>query len=170
MRWLAAAVWVMSAGAGPSFEVLENIEYRAVTIEPGQRKSFRVPTLEKVTASSGACVEEGMEFETGETFWLRATCGGVRTALVWRADGKRIHVLACAEDEKRAPAVVRLRLKLQGELKGSRQQTACVRNGRVELWGWASSAEDKMRLDALAAKYGDEQVKNFIELLEAAEE
>ncbi len=168
MRWLATAVWLVSAGAG--VELLQNIEYRAVTIEPGQRKSFRVPTLEKVTASSGTCVEEGMEFETSETFWLRATCGGVRTALVWRADGKRIHVLACAEDEKRSSGLLRLRQKLQGELNGSKQHTACVRNGRVELWGWASTAEEKLRLDALAAKYGDAQVKNFVELLEAAEE
>jgi len=160
-------MWSAAAGAT---EVLQGIEFRAVTLEPGQRRSFRVPTLERVTGTSGACIEEGVDTDADETFWLLATCGGVRTTLVWRADGKRIHVMACAEDEKNRPAaMVKLRQKVQLELKGSKQQTACVRNGRVELWGWASSAAEKAHLDALETRYGEAQVKSFVEVLEVEE-
>ncbi len=147
-------------------EVLQGIEFRAVTLEPGQRKSFRVPGLERVGGNSGTCIEEGLDLEEPETFWLRATCGGVRTATVWRADLKAIHVLACGEDASNRPAgMVKLRQKVQAELK-SKQQTACVRNGHVELWGWAKTAEEKKGLDALAAKYGDANVRNLVETLE----
>ncbi len=168
MRWLVV-VAVMVASVAFGAEVLQNVAYRAVTLEPGERKSFRVPTLERVNATSGSCVEEGMELDEAETFWLQATCGGVRTALVWRADGRRVHVMACAEDAAARPAhLVKLRVKMQAELK-SKQQTACVRNGRVELWGWASTAEEKGRLDALERKLGEDKVKNFVEVLEATE-
>ncbi len=166
MTRLAAALLVLLSGAT---ETLVNVEYRAVTLEPGQRKGFRVPTLEKVTATSSTCVEEGMDLDQAETFWMQAACSGVRTAFAWRADGHRVYVMACAEDSAARPAaLVKLRQKVQVEAKLSKSQTACVRNGRVELWGWAKSAEEKAGLDQFVAKHAD-QVTSFVEVIDPSE-
>ncbi len=144
-------------------------DFRAVTLEPGQRRGFRVPSLERVTATSSTCIEEGLDIDQPETFWMQAACSGVRTAFAWRADGHRFYVMACAEDAAARPApLLKLRQRVQAEAKLSKSQTACVRNGRVELWGWAKSAEEKSSLDAVAARYGD-QVKSFIEVIDPSE-
>jgi hypothetical protein len=146
-------------------EVLKE-DYRAVTLEPKGRTRFRVPNLETVTGSSGRCIEEGMDSEEPETFWLEASCGGVRTSLAWRKDGTRIHVMVCAEPEERTAEQVKLRKAVQAALKGMKSVTACVRNGRVELWGWVKSAADKTRMTALEARHGLDKVRSFVELIE----
>lgn len=148
-------------------EVLQaGLEYRAVTLDPTERRRFRVVNLETVTGSSGRCVEEGMDSEEPDTFWVEASCAGIRTSLAWRKDGTRIHVMACAEPEERTKAQVALRKKLQGDLKAFKSVTACVRNGRVELWGWVKSEADKKKMTALEAKYGLDAVRSFVELIE----
>jgi hypothetical protein len=157
----AALLLVTLAAAEP----LGSARFRAVTLEPGQRKHFRVEHLEKVTAASGRCVEEGMDVDEPQTFWLEASCGGVRTTLAWRKDGSRVHVMACAEDDTRTPALVKRRQKVQGELKAHKAVTACVRHGTVELWGWALSPTEFEQVQALARKLGDDQVTNKVELL-----
>lgn len=159
------ALSLLSLGAA---EVLSG-EYRAVTLEVGQRRQFRVPKLETVTGSSGRCVEEGMDQEEPEAIWIEASCPGVRTSLVWKKDGSRVHVMACAEDlEGRSPAQLKLRQKVQGELK-QKSVTACVRNGRVELWGWYRTDAEGAQLAALEKKYGLEQLRNFAEKLHVEE-
>ena len=77
----------------------------------------------------------------------------------------RVHVLACAEDTKRTPALVKLRQKLQGELKAYKAMTACVRGGRVELWGWAVTPQERDFASGLAKKHGLDQVDSHVELL-----
>jgi hypothetical protein len=86
--------------------------------------------------------------------------------MVWLKDGTRIHMLACAEAGGVKPELKKLRLKLQGELKAWKSATACVRNGRVELWGWVEAPDDKAKISQLAAKYDVEKVVNKVELVE----
>ncbi len=160
---LVSLLWLGAA------EILSG-EYRAVTVEVGQRRQFRVPKLETVTGSSGRCVEEGMDSEEYETIWIEASCSGVRTSLVWKKDGTRVHVIACAEEvENRSPVMLKLRQKLQGELKQLKSVTACVRNGRVELWGWFRTDAEGAQVSALEKKYGLESVRSFVEKLPAEE-
>lgn len=145
-------------------EVLSG-EYRAVTIEVGSRKQFRVPKLETVTGASGRCLEEGMDIEENESIWIEASCSGVRTSLVWKSDGTRIHVMACGEEvEGRDPTLFKLRQKLQGELKAHKSVTACVKNGRIELWGWVKGETDAAQVKALEKKYSP--VRSFVEMME----
>jgi len=146
-------------------EVLKE-DYRAVTLEPGGRVRFRVPDLEYVTGSSGRCIEEGLDSEEPETFFLEASCAGVRTSLAWKKGGTRVHVMACAEPEERTAEQVKLRKALQAQVKAWKSVTACVRNGRVELWGWVKTAADQKKLGALEAKYGLEKVRSFVEVIE----
>lgn len=159
MRPIALLVTFLTLGAA---EQLGAVRYRAVTLEPSQRKMFRVSELERVTAASGRCVEEGMDVDEPETFWLEASCGGVRTTFAWKKDGTRVHVMACAEDSKRSSALVKVRQRLQGELKALKSVTACVRGERVELWGWALTPKERDVVAALASKHGAE---NHVELL-----
>jgi hypothetical protein len=140
--------------------------YRAVTLEPGQRRTFRVTGLETVTGSTGRCVEESIDEEEADALALQASCGGVRTTLAWKKGGERVHIMACAEAEDRQPALVSFRKTVQAQLKGSKTVTACVRNGRVELWGWASSEDELKHMGALEKKYGMDRVRSFVELLE----
>ncbi|MBL8923736.1 MAG: hypothetical protein JNJ54_33080 [Myxococcaceae bacterium] len=159
MKPLAALLTFLTLGAA---EQLGDTRYRAVTLEPAQRKMFRVADLEKVTAASGRCIEEGMDVDEPQTFWLEATCGGVRTTFAWKKDGTRVHVMACAEDAKRSSALVKLRQRVQQELKAMKSVTACVRGERVELWGWALSPKERDAVSALANKHG---LENHVELL-----
>jgi hypothetical protein len=152
-----------------SAEPLGATRYRAVTLDPGQRRMFRVSELEKVTASSGLCIEEGMDVDEPETFWLEGSCSGVRTTFAWKKGGARVHVLACAEDPRRPPALLKLRQKVQSELKAHKAMTACVRGSRVELWGWALTAQEHEFASSLAKKHGD-QVENHVELLSEDEQ
>lgn len=143
-------------------------EYRALTMEVGQHRQFRVPRLETITGSSGRCLEEGMDSEEPEAIWIEASCAGVRTSLVWKKDGTRVHVMACAEDpDTRPAALLKLRQKVQGELKGSKTVAACVRNGKVELWGWVKSDAELARLGALEKKYGLDSVRSYAEKIQA---
>ncbi len=145
-----------------------DVPYRAVTLEPRERRAFRVPGLETLTASTGRCVEEGLESDQVQTIFLQASCSGVRTTLAWRKDGVRVHVMACAEGDDRPAALVTLRKAVQAELKalkGVKSVTACVRNGRVELWGWSASPQDQQKLTQLEKKYGLDQVRSFVEPL-----
>lgn len=164
-----AALGVVALLSLSSAELLTG-EYRAVTLEVGQHRQYRVPGLETVTGSSGRCIEEGMDSEEPEAIWLEASCSGVRTSLVWKKDGTRVHVMACAEDpQTRTPAQLKLRQKVQGELKASRTVTACVRNGRVELWGWVRTDAEGAQLAALEKKHGLEQLRSFAEKLQTEE-
>jgi hypothetical protein len=151
-------------------EVLSG-EYRAVTLEVGQHKQYRVPRLETVTGSSGRCVEEGMDSEEPEAIWIEASCAGVRTSIVWKKDGSRVHVMACAEDPAaRTPAMLKLRQQVDKELKTLKSVTACVHNGRVELWGWFKTDAEGAQLAALEKKHGLESVRNFAEKLSGSED
>lgn len=162
MKALVAMCALLLLGAA---EPLGSARYRAVTLEPGERRFFRVEALEKVTAASGRCVEEGMDVDEPQTFWLESACSGVRTTFAWKKDGTRVHVLACAEDGKRLPAQVKLRQKVQAELKAYKAMTACVRNGRVEVWGWALTPKEREFASGLQAKHGLDAVVNHVELL-----
>lgn len=169
MRWAGRAALLLGAlllsGAA---EPLTG-DYRAITLEVGQRRQFRVQRLETVTGSSGRCVEEGMDSEEPESIWIEASCGGVRTSLVWRKDGTRVHVMACAEDpETRTAEQLRLRQRVEKELKGLKSVTACVRGGRVELWGWVQTDAEAAQLKALEKRFGLDAVRNFAERLEEA--
>lgn len=164
MNDLLSLVTVLSLG---SAELLSG-DYRAVTMEVGQHRQFRVPKLETITGSSGRCIEEGMDSEEPESIWIEASCGGVRTSMVWKKDGSRVHVMACAEDpQTRTPALLKLRQKVQGELKGSKTVAACVRNGKVELWGWVKSDAESAQLAALEKKYGIDQLRSYAEMIKA---
>ena len=162
MRVLLVAMAMLSVGAAE----LLTVQYRAVTLDPGQRKLFRAPGVERVTASSGRCVEEGMDTTEPDTFWIEASCGGVRTSLVWLPDGTRFHVMACAEEEDRPQRLLKLRQKIQGDLKAWKSVTACVRNGKVELWGWVMTPADKKKVRDVEIKYGLDDVKDRVELIE----
>jgi hypothetical protein len=160
---MASVVMLLLSGT----EVIDGT-YRAVTLEPHEHRAFRVPGLETVTASTGRCIEEGMESDQVQTLFLEATCGGVRTTLAWRKDGVRVHLMACAEADDRPAPLVALRKTVQAELKalkGVKTMTACVRNGRVELWGWTASPEDLQKLTQLEKKHGLESVRSFVEAL-----
>lgn len=142
-------------------------DYRAVTLEVGQRQQFRVPRLETITGSSGRCLEEGLDSEEPDTIWIEASCAGVRTSMVWKKDGKRVHVMACAEDaQTRSPALLKLRRQVQAELKGLKTVAACVRNGKVELWGWVKSEPESALLKALEKKHGLDQVRSYAEKIQ----
>jgi hypothetical protein len=162
MRAVVAGIVCLTLG---SAEVLQGVRYRAVTLAPNERKRFRVPMLERVTASSGQCIEEGMDVEEPETFWLDGTCSGVRTAMVWLTDGSRVTVLACAEGAGAPAKLVKLRAKAQAEVKGWRSVTACVREGAVELWGWVETEAELKKVRALERKLGDD-VHSKVELIE----
>ena len=160
---------VMGLVALSAAEVLTG-SYRAVTLEVGQRRQFRAPGLETVTGSSGRCVEEGMDQEEPETMWIEGSCAGLRTLLAWKKGGARMHVMACVEDpETRPPDALKLRQKLQGELKALKSVTPCVRNGRVELWGWAETDAQLAQVQALEKKHGLDRVRSFVERLPAEE-
>ena len=161
-----SAVAVLFLGAA---ELLSG-DYRAVTMEVGNRRQFRVPNLETITGSSGKCLEEGMDSEEPEAIWIEASCGGVRTSLVWRKDGSRVHVMACAEDpQSRTPALLKLRKKIEAELKGSKTVAACVRNGKVELWGWVKTDAEGVQLAALEKKYGLDSVRSYAEKIQSGD-
>ena len=153
-----------SAWAGP--EVLKNLRYRAVTLAHAERKQFKIPDVERLTASSGLCLEETLDVEETQTLIISATCEGVRTSMVWLKDGTRIHMLACAEGNVLSPELLKLRKKLQVELKPWKSATACVRNGRVELWGWVENTEAQEKISKIARKYEYEKVANKVELVE----
>ena len=115
-------------------------------------------------AEVAGCVEEGMQRDEAESLSVEARCSGVRTTVAWRRDGSRVQLMVCAE-ESAAPELVTLRKAMQAELRALRGVTACVRNGRVELWGWARSEEELQRMRGLERKY-PEQVRSFVELIE----
>ena len=157
-------VVVLLAAGGP--EVLKGIRYRAVTLANGERKLFKIPDVERVTGSWGACLEETVDLEETETLAITATCESMRTSMVWLKDGTRIHMLACAEGPSVSAPMKKLRAKLQGDLKKWKSTTACVRNGRVELWGWVESPADRDRIAALMEKQDPSKVVNKVELIE----
>ncbi len=156
-----ALVWLGAA------ELLTG-DFRAVTLEVGNHRQYRVPNLETITGSSGKCLEEGMDSEEPDSIWIEASCAGVRTSMVWKKDGSRVHVMACAEDpQTRTPALLKMRKKLEGELKGSKTVTACVRNGKIELWGWVKSEAEAAHLASLEKKYGIDQVRSYAEKIQS---
>lgn len=144
---------------------LLTVEYRAITMSKDEHRTFRVVGLETVTGSTGRCLQEGMDTEEPETFFIHAECAAVRTSLVWLKGGKRLHVMACAEEDPPKEALA-LRKKLSAELKNEKSVTACVHDGRVQLVGWAAKPELKARMQALEKRYGYEKVKDAVELLE----
>lgn len=140
----AAAVW-----ADP-----ENVvgRYRALTLNPSERRELRIAGLERVTGSSGACLEEGLALDSVETMFVEASCAGVRTSIAWLKGSVRVHVLVCAEDAERPAASVKLRQKAQGELKKWSSVTACVRGAEVHLLGWVQNPGEKVKIAAVAKK------------------
>jgi hypothetical protein len=169
-RLLASMINALALALSLGAAELLSGDYRAVMLEVGQHRQFRVPKLETITGSSGRCLEEGMDSEEPESIWIEASCAGVRTSLVWKTDGTRVHVMACAEDpETRTPAQLKLRQKVQAELKGSKTVTACVRNGKVELWGWVRTDAEAAQLAALEKKHGLDQLRSFAEKIQSEE-
>lgn len=162
---LALLLLPAAAQAQAQAERLGGLRYRAVTLEPGQQKSFVLPGVEKLTGNSGECLEEGLMPDSLETLFIRALCPGVRTSLAWKADGTRLHILACSEGAERGAAVLALRKKVQAALKKEKAVTACVRGGHVELLGWAFSEAALARWVALARAHGA-QVESHVELVE----
>ena len=148
-------------------ESLVGVSYRAVTFEPNERRLFRVPQLERVTGASGTCIEEILDAGETETLTLQSSCAGLRTAMVWRRDASRVHLMVCAEDAERSASLVKTRKSVQQALVTAkvRSATACVRNGRVELHGWALTAAEKKQIDAVQKRFG-EVVANRVELVE----
>ena len=146
--------------------MLIGTRFRAVTLGFEERKQFKIPGVERITAASGACLEESLDVEETQTLILTASCEGVRTSMVWLKDGTRIHMLACAEAADVKPQLKKLRVQLQNELKAWKSATACVRNGRVELWGWVEKQSDKERITRLSEKYGSEKVADKVEYVE----
>ena len=53
---------------------------------------------------------------------------------------------------------------LQREIKAHKSVTACVRNGRVEVWGWVQTQEEMAPFAALEKKHRD-TVKSFVEVI-----
>ncbi len=151
-RALATLLFSLSALAGEKLEVLTDVKFRAVTLQPGESKQFKIPEVERLTASSGACLEESLDTEEEHTLVITAKCGGVRTSMVWLKGGERIQMLACAEGTESTAAAKKLRAKAQAELKGYKSVTACARYGRVELLGWVEQQADKDKLAKLAQK------------------
>jgi len=137
-----------------------------VTLAHAERKQFKIPDVERLTASSGLCLEETLDVEETQTLIISATCEGVRTSMVWLKDGTRIHMLACAEGEVVKAELKKLRTKLQAELKKWKSATACVRGNRVELWGWVEEPSDQEKIAKIAGKYDFEKVVNKVELVE----
>ena len=129
-------------------------KYRALTLNPNERRELRAVGLERVTASSGACLEEGMALDSVETMFVEASCASVRTSIAWLSNGKRVHVLVCSEDETRSTASLKKRQAAQKDLKPWKAVTACVRAGEVHLLGWAQNNAEKEKLAALAKKHG----------------
>lgn len=160
MRWVV--LWLVVAGS----ELITN-RHRAVTLEPGERKSFRVPDVETFTGGTGRCIEESVDSDEADSISLTAVCSGLRTTLAWKKGGTRVHIMACAEGDERPAALLSLRKTLQAELR-LRSVTACVRNNRVELWGWAE-ANDLPRFQAMEKKYGRDKVRSYVELLESTD-
>lgn len=159
---LLAAWGVLAATAAvagePPVETLQGVRYRAVTLDPGQRRVFKVPGLERLTASSGTCLEEELAEE--ETIAVDPKCAGVRTSLLWLQGGQRIHLMACAEDEGREPALVKARQKVQADLRAFKGATACIRYKRIELLGWVLTPEEKAKVAQVAKKHGaDDKVE-----------
>lgn len=165
-RAVAAVVLLAATAAWAGPEVLKGVRFRAVTLAHEEHKQFKIPDVERLTASSGMCLEETLDVEETQTLIISATCEGVRTSMVWLKDGTRIHMLACAEGAAVKPELKKLRVKLQGELKAWKSATACIRNGRVELWGWVEEPDDKEKVAQIAAKYDFEKVVNKVELVE----
>lgn len=160
----AALLWPVVAFAGEP-EVLTG-RYRALTLNPSETRELKAVGLERVTASSGACLEEGMSLDSVHTMFIKATCASVRTSIAWLENGKRIHVLVCAEDETRQPATVKKRQKVQAELKSYKAVTACVRGNEIHLLGWASSTAEREKLAAIAKKH---ELVDKVEVLGEAE-
>jgi len=146
-------------------ETLDADNYRAITLTKGERRVFRVPGLERVTGNTGRCIEEGLASGEAESLYLEALCGGLRTTVAWQSDGRRVQVMVCAEEGGEPPGLLSLRRSIQVEVRALKGVTACVRNGRVELWGWVKSEADLKHVVALERKYPD-RVRSFVEMLE----
>ncbi|MBK7857561.1 MAG: hypothetical protein IPJ65_02825 [Archangiaceae bacterium] len=144
---------VLLLAAAPGSELITG-RFRALTFEPGERRELRAAGLERVTGSSGDCLEEGMAPDAFETLYIEAKCGGVRTSIAWLANQKRIHVLVCAEEVGRSATAVTLRKKAQRLVKGWKSVTACVRGEEVQLLGWARDEAEKVKVAGVARKLG----------------
>jgi hypothetical protein len=145
------AVALLTLGTEP-----ENLtgRYRALTLNPGERRELHALGLERVTGASGACIEEGMSSDSVETMFVQANCSSVRTTIAWLQKSVRIHILICAEGEEREAALVKQREKAQREFKAWKGVTVCVRGPEVQLLGWAASPAERDKLAAKAKKLG----------------
>ncbi len=143
-----------------------DVEYRAVTLAVNERRVFHVPHLDRVTGSTGRCVAEGLDSVEPQSFWVQGLCSGMRTVMVWKKTGRRMHLLACVESDDVAKDVMVNRNAISNELKAMKSVTVCARNGRVELWGWAQTLKEADRINAILAKYDRSAVRNFVERIE----
>jgi hypothetical protein len=161
-RLWPAVLW-LSLGADPD-ELTGR--YRALTLGPGERRELHARGLERVTGSSGACIEEGLSADTVETMFVQANCASVRTSIAWLQKNVRVHILVCAEAAEVEAPLVKLRQKAQRELKAWKGVTPCVHEHEVQLLGWATSPAEREKLGKLAKKLG---LTDKVELLGEAE-
>lgn len=148
---LAFALFACAAWADP--EELTG-RYRAITLNPDERRELHAKGLERVTGASGACIEEGLSADTTETLFVQGHCPGVRTSMAWLEHNVRVHILICVESEDREKGPLKLREKAQKEFKNWRGVTACVRGQEVHLLGWAATPAERAKLGAMAKKLG----------------
>jgi hypothetical protein len=154
VRALALAVGLVATSAlADDAEELTG-RYRAVTLNPNERREMHAKGLDRVTAASGACIEEGLSADNPDTLFMQANCPGVRTSIAWLQHNVRVHILICVESEDREKAQVKLRQKAQKELKAWRGITPCVRGNEVHLLGWAATPAERTTLGAMAKKLG----------------
>jgi hypothetical protein len=141
-------------------EVLKGGAYRAVTIKAGDRKLFKIPDLEKLTGSSGKCIEEGMADTDEGIIAVSAECAGVRTTMAWLNDKRRVTLLVCAEKET-TPALEKQRSAIAKELRDIGSVTVCIREKTLWLHGWVFTDAQQARVRAIAGK--NELIENRVE-------
>ncbi|MBL8949928.1 MAG: hypothetical protein JNK82_04065 [Myxococcaceae bacterium] len=153
VRSLSLSLVLSASAAWAAEPELLTGRYRALTLNPNERRELKAVGLERVTGSSGRCLEEGMALDSVHTMFVEAKCASVRTSMAWLDNGKRIHVLVCAEDESRPAATVKKRQKVQTELKAWKGVTACVQGNEIHLLGWVQNASEREKLAGIARKH-----------------
>ena len=143
-----------------------DVEFRAVTLAVNERRVFHVPHLDRVTGSTGRCVAEGLDSAETQSFWVQGLCSGMRTVMVWKKNGRRMHLLTCVEGDDASSDVTQNRNAISNELKAMRSVTVCARNGRIEVWGWTQTPKEMDRINAILTKYDRSSVRNFVERIE----
>jgi hypothetical protein len=132
-------------------EVLKGGTYRAITIKAGERKLFKIPDLDRLTGSSGKCIEEGMADTDEHIIAISADCAGVRTTMAWLNDKRRVTLLVCAEKET-TPALEKQRSAIAKELRDISSVAVCIREKALWLHGWVFTDAQQARVRSISDK------------------